>query len=883
MIGKTLGRYKILEQLGKGGMGEVYLADDTTLNRRVALKLLPEVFAGDPERMARFEREAKLLASLNHPNIAGIYGLEQAEGKRFLVLELVEGETLAQRVGKGALPLEEALGICRQIAEGLEAAHDKGVIHRDLKPANVMITEGDKVKILDFGLAKALADETQSVDSSQSPTLTEAMTRPGVILGTAAYMSPEQAKGKAVDKRADIWAFGCILFECLTGKRAFEVETITETLAAILKGEPDWNELPTTVPSNIRGLLGRCLQKEPRERLRDVGDGRLEMSKASVIAEDVPGLTSSGRMAGLRRHSLWIMALLATVVIALAVAFYFSRRALNPPRAQEIIATLPTNAGVTLNAHYSLPALSPDGTRVVFPAIDKQGIRSLWLRSLSDPEAVRLTGTDWASYPFWSPDGKYVGFFANDQLRTIEAAGGPARILCSNMFNVLGASWSPSGVIVLAANGTLLRTVAAEASGGACTPLNLEHAILPARPVFLNDGRRFLFFNQNTTKMGPIFVCDLDTGKSRELKLGANNPVFVAPNWLLYVERNVTIYASRFDPSSLRQIGNPVPLLDGVQSPSGFAAYTVTGDSLVALPNVGPSTPNMQWIDLRGNASKKFDVQADVWGGASLSPDNRRLAHSGWGLWFFDFDSGVSTRIPAETSPVSPEAIRYPKWSPHGDLLAYTSYVSTNTNNVVLRIFDITKGKHEEVLLQSVSNAIGAIDWFPNGKSLAAVIEGTMKQVRSEVVSVSVDDRKTQTIFSSSSAITDLRVSPGGQWLVYVSDETGRPEVFVRRIPGQAGAIQISQGGAKKPHWRADGKCVFYQRLDNSIMEVEVQTSPRLASFPPKVVVQAGQDTAMDLYAVSRDAQQFLVVVTPQPTSYTLMLNWASRIEKQSK
>src|SRR5512139_2472107 len=275
MIGKTLGHYRVGEQLGRGGMGEVYSAEDLNLNRKVALKFLPDAFAGDPERMARFEREAKLLASLNHPNIAAIYGLEQSEGKRFLVLELVEGETLAQRLSKGPLPVEEALGVCRQIAEGLEAAHEKGVIHRDLKPANVMITEGDKVKILDFGLAKALADETQAVDSSQSPTLTEAMTGPGVILGTAAYMSPEQAKGKAVDRRADIWAFGCILYECLTGRKAFEGETVTETLAAILKGEPDWNALPATTPPNIRFVLQRCLHKEAGRRFHHAADLRI--------------------------------------------------------------------------------------------------------------------------------------------------------------------------------------------------------------------------------------------------------------------------------------------------------------------------------------------------------------------------------------------------------------------------------------------------------------------------------------------------------------------------------------------------------------------------------------------------------------------------------
>jgi serine/threonine protein kinase len=288
MIGKTLGHYRVGEQLGRGGMGEVYLADDLTLNRKVALKFLPDAFAADPERMARFEREAKLLASLNHPNIAAIHGLEQADGKRFLVLELVEGETLAQRLSKGPLPIEEALGVCRQIAEGLDAAHEKGVIHRDLKPANVMITAGDKIKILDFGLAKAWADDTQSVDSSQSPTITEAMTHPGVILGTAAFMSPEQAKGKAVNKRADIWAFGCILYECLTGKRVFEGEMVTETLAAILRAEPDWNALPESTPTNIRFVLRRCLEKNIGSRFHCVGDLRILFEEARDIGEAAP-------------------------------------------------------------------------------------------------------------------------------------------------------------------------------------------------------------------------------------------------------------------------------------------------------------------------------------------------------------------------------------------------------------------------------------------------------------------------------------------------------------------------------------------------------------------------------------------------------------------
>jgi serine/threonine protein kinase len=353
MIGKTLGHYRVGEQLGRGGMGEVYVADDINLNRKVALKFLPDAFAGDPERMARFEREARLLASLNHPNIAAIYGLEQAESKRFIVMELVEGETLQQRIGKGAMPVEEALAICRQIAEGLEAAHEKGVIHRDLKPANVMITEGDKVKILDFGLAKALSDEAQSIDSSQSPTLTEAMTRPGVILGTAAYMSPEQAKGKSVDKRADIWAFGCILYECLTGKREFEGETVTETLAAVLTKEPEL----VKVPANVRALLHRCLERDPKKRLRDIGEAMAWVNSAPETASPV----------SLKRMVLVWISITLLLCAGVAAFFYFHLRSTTGEQHVVRFAVMPSDNGLTSDRSSSFaPSLSPDGRHLDF-------------------------------------------------------------------------------------------------------------------------------------------------------------------------------------------------------------------------------------------------------------------------------------------------------------------------------------------------------------------------------------------------------------------------------------------------------------------------------------------------------------------------------------
>jgi serine/threonine protein kinase len=409
--GQTLSHFRVVKKIGQGGMGEVYFADDTTLARKVALKFLPEAFTSDPERMARFEREAKLLASLNHPNIAGIHGLEQAGGNRFLVLEYVEGETLQARLGSGALPLEDALSLCCQIAEGLEAAQ-KGVIHRDLKPANVMITADEKVKILDFGLAKALSDETQSIDSSQSPTLTEAMTQPGVILGTAAYMSPEQAKGKSVDKRADIWAFGCILYECLTRKRVFEGETATETLASILRAEPDRGSLPADTSSNIRFILRRCLEKDLNRRFRDAADVRIEIEEGAAAPERMR--QSIPETKSWRGILIPGSAVLVFFVLGGLLAWILKP---TPPPAVPPVARVEMNLppGDRLDTVYPLIAISPDGRHLAYAAVHN-GMQQLFVRSLDSYETRPLSGTEGANSPFFLPDSEWIGFFAQGKL-----------------------------------------------------------------------------------------------------------------------------------------------------------------------------------------------------------------------------------------------------------------------------------------------------------------------------------------------------------------------------------------------------------------------------------------------------------------------------------
>ncbi|MDA2930886.1 serine/threonine-protein kinase [Acidobacteria bacterium AH-259-O06] len=431
MVGKTISHYKILEKIGEGGMGEVYRAEDTNLGREVAIKVLPEQFTKDPQRLARFEREAKLLASLNHPNIAAIHSFEHSDGFHFLVLELVEGETLAQRLAKGSLPVEEALEVCRQIAEGVEAAHEKGVIHRDLKPANVKITPEGMVKILDFGLAKALEGETPVMDISHSPTLTDAMTRAGVILGTAAYMSPEQARGKPVDKRADIWAFGSVLYELLTGKRPFEGETVTETLAGILKGEPDWGALPENISWHLQTLLRQCLQKDSHERLQHIGDARINIKQVQsepFVTPTVP-VEAPAAQSPWRRLFPWAVAgLLGTALLISLVGLWYATRPVEKPSMHLNVEISP---GSKLVPTTGIPFdLSPDGTRLVYVADIGGQNRHLHLRTLDQREATALSGTTGAVRPFFSSDGEWVAYFADGKLKKVSASGGASMTLC---------------------------------------------------------------------------------------------------------------------------------------------------------------------------------------------------------------------------------------------------------------------------------------------------------------------------------------------------------------------------------------------------------------------------------------------------------------------
>ena len=568
MIGTTLSHYKVLEKIGQGGMGEVYRAEDTNLSREVAIKVLPEQFTQDPQRLARFEREAKLLASLNHPNIAAIYGFEKADGVRFLALELVPGETLQERVAKGPVPVEEALEVCRQIAEGVEAAHEKGVIHRDLKPANVKVTPEGKVKILDFGLAKAFEAEVPAADISQSPTLTEEMTRAGMILGTAAYMSPEQAKGEAVDKRADIFAFGCVLYELLTGKRAFDGKTITETLGAIIHKEPDWAALPATTPLRIQELLRRCLTKDVHARLDGIGNVRTEIK----LAVDEPttvspiGVTSAAQPGGQRWAMTAGLVVLTAIVAGLAVWLFIQPS--SPEQSLSRFVIRPSPPVVLVSTFSKDVAISPDGRQLVYMGAE-EGRNQLYLRSLDELVVMPIPGTEGARAPFFSPDGESIGFFAEGKLKKTSLAGGSPITLCDAPPSWLTGDWFEDTIVFNVALGSGQGLYRVSANGGERemqASVDFDKGELGyVFPDFLPDGKNLLFTSGLNTGYQTALL-SLETGEQKVLLENARQARYLSTGHLVYEQsRTGNLMVVPFDLAALEVTGDSVLVVQGVR------------------------------------------------------------------------------------------------------------------------------------------------------------------------------------------------------------------------------------------------------------------------------------------------------------------------------
>ena len=869
--GTTLGHYDVTSLLGEGGMGQVWQATDTQLNRQVALKILPDAFAAAADRLARFEREAHILASLNHPNIGGIYGIEEAEGTRALVLELVEGPTLADRIAEGAIPVDEALPIAKQIAEALEAAHEAGIIHRDLKPANIKVREDGTVKVLDFGLAKAL-DTTPTGDPSQSPTLTAAATQMGVIMGTAAYMSPEQARGKPVDKRADIWACGVVLLEMLTGRKVFEGEDVSMTLSSVLQREPDWSHLPSAVSPSLSVFLHRCLEKDPKQRVADMQDVRLALEGAfEVEASAGRAGTSSQRT---RERLLWPFAVLVSTVVSMTLLLWSHRGApVGDVVRLSLLAEHPTSASTGF-------ALSPDGRHIVYSAPDAEGARRLWIRPLDAVARARpLAGTEGAEYPFWSPDGEVIGFFTPRLVKRVAASGGAVLTLCAGPARARGGSWNQDGTILFAGWSGPLRRVSAD--GG---PSLIVRDVDVSRgeedlhwPWFLPDGQHYLYRLRTATGEGNgVYVASLDDPMGR-LVIETEPPSraeYAEPGYLVYQGADELLMAQPFDLGRLTVAGAAVPIsVEGISSPVGWRAFSTTPGGVLAYSRreeTGDSKSRLLWVDRQGALVGSVGGPENYWT-VRVSPDDSLVAtNPGPDIWIYSAHEGVANRF---TSASGTDAV--PVWSPDGRHLAF---FSNRRGPQELYVKPVDETGDAEPLLAAGREVIPT-DWSSDGQVLALTRIGAESldvwaySINDDVVSPVVDSE-----FNESAGV----FSPDGRWLAYVSDEAGTEDVYLQPFPGPGPAQRVSQSGGVHPRWRRDGQELYFVTPAKRFMATEIVAGDEgldvgtpVSLFQMDIRLQP--DSAP--YDVTAGGDRFLIVARGGVEALTIVRNWSEELK----
>jgi serine/threonine-protein kinase len=894
VIGKSLSHYRLVEKIGEGGMGVVWKAHDSKLDRDVAVKILPAEFSQDKQRLARFEREAKLLAALNHPNIAAIYGFDNADGVHFLVLELVDGQTLAQTTKAGPLPVEEALDVCRQVAEGLEAAHDAGVIHRDLKPGNIIVTHDGKAKVLDFGLAKELGGEGagnasggSASDLSHSPTVT-AGTQAGVILGTAPYMSPEQARGKPVDRRADIWSFGCVLYEALTGKHCFGGETRSDTLAHILEREPDWTAVPPGTPAAIRALLDRCLRKDSRRRLRDIGEARIAIEE--LHADETMEVEKVPRRSW-RSVLPWVVA--ALMAVCAGIAFWSAQRPASPlPRSfARLTVSLPRQQQLAVGHAASL-AVSPDGSRLAYAAASPPGSRpSLHLRALDRFEAIRIPGTDGAIGPFFSPDGQWLGYFAENKLFKVPVGGGTRFEICDVGQVVPGASWGPDDTILFsrAPESGLVRV---PAEGGEpeelTTPDFANGETGHGWPQLLPDGESLLFTIASVD--GPrIAVLSLRTGRWRTLVRGIGGARYLPTGHLVYPGPG-GLLAVPFDPVQLQMDGSPALILEDVYTIPGvrgfgLAAYAVSDTGLlVYAPGGAAAGENMLvWVD-RDGRTKPLTGESGSYEWPRLSPDGKKVAVADRSedgkidIWVLDIEREARSRLTLDGTNITP------CWTPDGEQIAFGSL--RRSSGVVELFWKSADGSGQARRLLGGKHPRFPRSWSPDGTVLA-ITEWNPESQR-DVWVLALDDPPAAepvlvTQFNEYSPI----FSPDGRWLAYVSDESGREEVYVQPYPGGRGRWLISAGGGGEPVWSASGHELFYRNA-NAMMVVSIRTEPVFSAGKPRLVFQGQLKPGIYgslSYDVSADGRHFLMIESDRevaPNRLNVVLDWREELRNKA-
>jgi Tol biopolymer transport system component len=902
--GDRVGTYQIESLLGCGGMGEVYRARDSKLGRHVAIKVLPPAFTADHDRLARFDREARVLAALNHPNIAAIYGIEDLGGPQALVLELVEGETLAEKLrhdsglrdgSKRGLPIRDALDIARQIAEALEAAHEKGIVHRDLKPANITITAAGMVKVLDFGLAKAGGGEAS--DLSKSPTITVDRTGERVLLGTAAYMSPEQARGQAVDKRTDVWAFGCVLYEVLTGTAPFAGDTVSDCIAAILERDTDWSRLPPATPTAVRRLLRRCLEKDLKRRLPEIAVARLEIDESSTDADSTGGAIRHAR------RTIWAAAALLTIGLVIAGVSRLTRRD-HPP--ETVVLDLHAPDGYRFHAIPGTVAVSPDGRQVVFPAVRSDsgtGSRDaerglLNIRALSSQAARPLAGTDGGTFPCWSPDGRFIGFVSDGVLKKISVIDGSVVKLAAAAAPNSRAAWSSRGVVLF--TGTDGRLYRVSENGGASTALSELDTSRGEGwhgwPVFFPDGRRFIYLalSRDPSKSG-VYLSSTDSPARKRL-IDETTSVEYASGYILY-QRAGSLIAQRLNEATAQLVGDPIPIVDGIAYEpldGGIVAVSASQTGVMVYQrgrtgSVYGGQGALTWFDRSGREIKAITAPG-YYRYASLSPDGRRVAVSltvdghSFDIWQIDLERNVPTRLTFNNDddfwPVA--------WSRDTRYLSFWSRHHPQTgrlepawpepaSGLYRRLVD---GATEDELLFESSDEKGPTDYSPDGKVLLFTrMMGPGKRADIWALPLS-GGRKPYPVVSTPFGEGSAVFSPDGRWIAYASNDTGAMQVYVQPFPPTGFRYRLSTTSGTSPMWTRGGREVVYATTEQEFMAVGVTVAGQTirATAPRKLFAHPYIGGGWNSFVVDPTGERFLLAV-PQKDAYgamTVVLNWLS-------
>ena len=912
--GARLGVYEVVEPIGAGGMGEVYRARDLKLGRDVALKILPDIFVGDPERVARFEREAQVVASLNHPNIAIIHGFQESDGVKALVLELVEGETLSSVIARGPVALTDALAIARQIVDALEAAHDKGIVHRDLKPENVKITPDGKVKVLDFGLAKMLERDPASAPSfagTMSPTLSIHATYGGVILGTAAYMSPEQARGKPVDRRTDIWSFGCVLFEMLNGKQTFEAgETISDAVAHILRDEPDWSALPADTPLHVRTLLRRCLQKDPHKRLPHIGQVRLEIDEGpNAIADVAAAAAPDADRIGTRRKrtALAAVGLAAVVLGSVGATWMLTRPSPSTPRQVRFSIVPSSDVPFNVNGFFRNLVISPDGTHVVYVSA-MGGDTRLIVRALDQLEAIPIRGINIAASPFMSPDSRWIGFFTpgTNELKKVSITGGPALTICRVQGTARGASWGAYGTIFFASNDPTTGLLRVPAGGGepkVLTKPDVAHGEQDhLHPSILPGGRAVLFTISPTggiVENNQVAVLDLTSGRTKTLIRGGSHAQYVDTGHLVYASA-VSLRAVRFDLNSMDVLSDPVPVVEQAMTlGTGAGQFDLSENgTLVYMPGGATATigipRSLVWTDRRGR-EEPVGAPARSYVIPRLSPDGQQIAldvrDQENDVWIWEINRRTLRRLTFNPFPDS-----WPVWTPDGRRIVFGSQREGAVINLFWQSADGT-GSAERLTTSINAQTPHAIT--PDGKNL--IVQENVTGSNSDLTLLPLGalsnggtsgKATTQPLLHTPAGESAGDVSPDGRWLAYSANESGRVEVYVRPFPNvDGGRWQVSTEGGSRPAWAKNGSELFYLGLNGgSMWTVPVQTSPTFSAGNPTRLFDGrwwvGQTGRT--YDVSADGQRFLMIKDTESgeqaaasPAITVVLNWRDELKQR--